>query len=158
MTLFGINILLAFVWATLTADISLSSLAVGFVLGSAALWIAQPLFPGNATYFRKGSAVIKLILYFLYELALSSVRVAWDVLTPTNLSNPKIVEVPLDVETDAEILIVTNLISLTPGSLSLDVSEDRKTLYVHAMFADDPEGVCNDIKSGMEKLVKEVFV
>ncbi|MEL6646551.1 MAG: Na+/H+ antiporter subunit E [Pseudomonadota bacterium] len=157
MTLFAINIVLAFTWALLIADISLGSLASGFLLGSVALWVASPLFPGEAGYFRKGYAVIRLIIYFLYELVLSSVRVAWDVLTPTDLSNPKIVEVPLDVETDAEILLVTNLISLTPGTLSLDVSPDRKTLYVHAMFADDPEGVCRDIKSGMEKLVKEVF-
>lgn len=157
MTLFGINILLAFVWASLIGEITLGSLLTGFIVGSAALWVSQPLFPGNITYFRKGTAVIRLIFFFLFELALSSLRVAWDVVTPTNLSNPKVVEVPLDVESDAEILLVTNLISLTPGSLSLDVSADRKTLYVHAMFADDPEEVVRDIKAGMEKLVREVF-
>jgi len=62
---------------------------------------------------------------------------------------------PLDVKSDAGIFLVTNLISLTPGTLSLDVSEDRKTLYVHAMFADDPEEVCRKLKSGMERWVRE---
>ncbi|MEM6465820.1 MAG: Na+/H+ antiporter subunit E, partial [Pseudomonadota bacterium] len=51
------------------------------------------------------------------------------------------------------ILLVTNLISLTPGTLSIDVSEDRKTLKIHAMFADDPEAVCATLKSGMERWV-----
>ena len=60
---------------------------------------------------------------------------------------------PLDAKTDAGILLVTNLISLTPGTLSIDVSEDRKTLKVHAMFADDPDAVCHALKSGMEKWV-----
>ena len=52
---------------------------------------------------------------------------------------PAIIIMPLDVKTDAGILLVANLISLTPGTLSLDVSEDRKNLKIHAMFADDPE-------------------
>ncbi|MEM9787739.1 MAG: Na+/H+ antiporter subunit E, partial [Pseudomonadota bacterium] len=68
-----------------------------------------------------------------------------------------ILEMPLDVKSDIEILLVTNLISLTPGTLSLDVTPDRKTLIVHAMFADDPDEVIASLKSGMERLVKEVF-
>jgi multicomponent Na+:H+ antiporter subunit E len=64
---------------------------------------------------------------------------------------------PLDVQSDLEILLVTNLISLTPGTLSLDVTPDRKTLIVHAMFADDPEALVKELKNGMERMVKEVF-
>ena len=94
---------------------------------------------------------------FLYELIVSSVRVAWDVLTPTQLSNPAIIEVPLDVKSDFEILLVTNLISLTPGTLSLDVTPDRKTLIVHAMFADDPDALVREMKDGMERMVMEAF-
>ena len=60
---------------------------------------------------------------------------------------------PLDVKSDAGILLVTNLISLTPGTLSIDVSEDRKTLRIHAMFAEDPDEVVQQLKSGMEKWV-----
>jgi len=67
------------------------------------------------------------------------------------------VEVPLDVRSDAEILLVTNLISLTPGTLSVDVSEDRRTLLVHAMFADDEEQLVADLKGGMERMVREAF-
>ncbi len=157
MNLFAINILLAVVWASLMASYSLGSLATGFLLGYIALWIAQPLFGGPSIYHRRVFRVIHLFLFFIYDLIVSSIRVAWDVVTPKHLSNPAIIEMPLDVKSDIEILLVTNLISLTPGTLSLDVSPDRSTLIVHAMFADDPEALVAELKDGMERRVKEVF-
>ena len=57
------------------------------------------------------------------------------------------------MKTDAGILLVTNLISLTPGTLSLDVSQDRRSLRFHAMFADDPEALKAGLKRGIERLV-----
>lgn len=156
MNLFGINIILSVVWAALWADFTLLSLTLGFALGYSALWLAQPLY-GNSLYFRRVWRVLKLTVFFLYELVVSSVRVAWDVLTPTHKSNPAFIEMPLDVKSDIEILLVTNLISLTPGTLSLDVSPDRKTLLVHAMFADDPEAIVAELKDGMERKVREIF-
>ncbi|MEL7166343.1 MAG: Na+/H+ antiporter subunit E [Pseudomonadota bacterium] len=77
----------------------------------------------------------------------------WDIVTPDHRSNPAIIDMPLDVKTDAGILLVTNLISLTPGTLSIDVSPDRKTLQLHVMFADDPDAVIRDLKQGMERWV-----
>ena len=60
-------------------------------------------------------------------------------------------------KSDLEILLVTNLISLTPGTLSLDVTPDRSCLIVHAMFADDPDALVAELKGGMERMVLEVF-
>jgi multicomponent Na+:H+ antiporter subunit E len=157
MNLFAVNIVLAVVWAALMASFTLTSLLVGYVLGFAALWLAQPLFEQPQSYFRRVWRVLRLTGYFLYELVVSSLKVAWDVITPRHKSNPAIVEMPLDVQSDLEILLVTNLISLTPGTLSLDVTPDRKTLIVHAMFADDPEALVKELKNGMERMVKEVF-
>lgn len=157
MNLFALNVTLAVVWSALWADFSLFQLLVGFVAGFAGLWLAQPLFNKPSSYFRRAYRVIRLIVYFLYELILSSFRVAWDVITPTHRSNPAIINMPLDVKSDLEILLVTNLISLTPGTLSLDVTPDRSCLIVHAMFADDPDGLIEELKGGMERMVKEVF-
>ena len=157
MNLFAINIVLSIVWASLWAEFTVLSLTTGFILGYAALWVAQPLFGEKVIYFRRVWRVINLIGFFLYGLVVSSIRVAWDVITPTQLSNPAIIEMPLDVKSDIEILLVTNLISLTPGTLSLDVSPDRKKLIVHAMFADDPESLIHELKDGMELKVMEVF-
>lgn len=153
MNIFALNLLLAVVWSALWADFSALQLVVGFHVGFVALWLAAPLFGETSPYFRRAYRVVRLVLFFLYELVVSSLQVAWDVLTPRDLSAPRILEMPLDVASDIEILLVTNLISLTPGTLSIDVSEDRKTLKVHAMFADDPDAVCHALKSGMEKWV-----
>ncbi len=157
MNLFALNVLLAVVWAGLWADFSILQLVVGFHVGFVALWLASPLFTDSSPYFRRAWRTLRLIGYFIYELVVSSVQVAWDVLTPTQLSTPAIVEMPLDVKSDLEILLVTNLISLTPGTLSLDVTPDRKTLIVHAMFVDDPDELTASLKGGMERMVKEVF-
>lgn len=157
MNLFALNILLAFVWAALSATFTLPALVSGFALGYGALWLAQPLYGEGSPYFVRVWRIIRLTLFFLWELVVSSVRVAWDIVTPTHHSNPAIVEMPLDVESDIEILLVTTLISLTPGTLSLDVTPDRKTLIVHAMFADDPDALVREMKDGMERMVKEVF-
>ncbi len=152
MNLLSTNLLLAIVWAALTGAFTLASLLTGFVIGFAALWVVQPM-TGTTSYHARVVAWVRLVVMFHYELLVSSIAVAWDVLTPQHRSQPAIVDVPLDVKSDAGILLFTNLISLTPGTLSLDVSDDRRTLRVHAMFADDPDALCREIKAGMEKWV-----
>ncbi|SFS09352.1 Na+/H+ antiporter subunit E [Yoonia litorea] len=157
MNLFLLNLLAAVVWAALWGSFTLFQLTVGFILGFLVLWMLQPLLGGPGSYYLRAYRIVRLILFFIYDLLMSSLRVAYDVLTPTDHSNPKILEMPLDVKSDIEILLVTNLISLTPGTLSLDVTPDRKTLIVHAMFADDPDEVVQSLKNGMERMVREVF-
>lgn len=153
---FLLNLLLAACWAALAGSFTLASLALGFGVGYLALWAARPLF-GATTYFERVFRVLRLALLFIYELVVSSLRVVWDVLTPTHLSRPGIVALPLDVEGEGGILLVANLVSLTPGSLSLDISPDCKTLYVHAMFVEDPETVRRELKQGIEARVIEAL-
>ena len=100
---------------------------------------------------------IELALYFLYALIVSSFRVAWEVVTVRTYSRPGILAIPLDVRSDLGITLLANLISLTPGSLSLEVSPDRRTLYVHFMFIDDPETERANIKNDFERRVLEVL-
>lgn len=157
MNLFAINLFLAFVWVALTDSASVTGLLMGFALGYAALWLAQPLYEGTGLYFVRFYRILQLSLFFAYDLTKSSLKVAAAVLRPGKIKKSGIIEMPLDVESDLEILLVANLISLTPGTLSLDVSDDRKTLYVHAMFAEDPAAEAQGLKDGMERMVKRVF-
>ena len=157
MNLFLLNLLLAVTWSALWGSFTMAQFLVGFGVGFVTLLITQPLFGAPSGYYLRAWRVVRLILYFLYDLLLSSFRVAYDVLTPTDYSNPALLEMPLDVKSDIEILLVTNLISLTPGTLSIDITPDRKTLIVHAMFADNPEQVIAGLKNGMERMVREVF-
>ena len=73
------------------------------------------------------------------------------------LRRPGIIAVPLDAKTDVEITLLANLVSLTPGTISLDVSDDRSVLYVHAMFVEDPQRLCQEIKSGFERRILDLL-
>lgn len=157
INIFTLNIALAIAWAALTGNITVPGLAVGFIVGSIALYVTKPLFPGCDRYFQRVWKWVKLIVLFLYELVVSSLQVVWDVLTPSHKARPGIISMPLDAEGELQILAVTNLISLTPGTLSLDVTEDCKTLYIHAMFADDPDAMREQLKTGMERWVIEAM-
>lgn len=101
-------------------------------------------------------AIALLCALFVYELFVSSVRVAWDVVTPRHRARPGILAVPLEARAPGEIAILANFISLTPGSLSLDVTPDRKTLFVHLMFIDDVEAERATI-TALERRVLKVW-
>ena len=152
MTPFVINLALAVGWQALFGVFTLPGLITGFAVGYAILWLLSPLF-GDSRYCRKLFDILRLTAFFFWELLVSSLQVAWDVLTPMHRSRPGIVAVPIEATTDLEITALANLVSLTPGTLSLNVSPDRKTLYVHAMFVDDPESIRRDIRDGMERRV-----
>jgi len=150
------NFLVAMNWQALLGRISLADFMVGFALGYVVLWWLQPLI-GKSSYFRKLPATARFVLFFSGELVLANLRVAWDVLTPKAYRSPGIVGIPLEARTDVEITLLSLVITLTPGSLSLDVSDDRKVLYIHSMFADDPEEVRKEIKEGFERRVLELL-
>ncbi len=152
----GWNVALAAVWATALGELSLANLAVGFVLGYAILWLARGgLAPTR--YFRKAWLALEFAGFFALQLLLSSLKVAADILTPAARARPGVIGIPLDARSDGEITLLANLISLTPGSLSLDVSEDRSTLFVHVMFLDDEQAVQREIKQGFERRVLELL-
>ena len=156
MNLLILNLLFAGLFTILLGSDSISVFLSGFALGYAALWLSKPLYP-DTLYFKKLPKTINLAVYFLKELVVSNLRVLWDVITPKYINRPGIIGVPLDAQTDLEIFIVASLISLTPGTLSVDLSEDRKTLFVHVMFLDDVETTRTDIKNGLERRILEVM-
>jgi len=101
--------------------------------------------------------VLQLFVMFLYDLSVSSVQVARAVLSPRGITRPRLVTVPLNVTSDAGITLVANFISLTPGTLSVDVSPDRRTLLVHDLLAgDSSEATRAGVHSGIERRVMRV--
>ncbi len=154
--LFRFNLLLAVGWCALWGGFTSANFVAGFLIGFGALSVASPMF-GRTGYFGSVVRMANLGFYFLWELAISSIQVAWEVLTPVHRSRPAILAVPLDIDDPAQITVLANLISLTPGSLSLDVSPDERTLYVHVMFVDDPDRARQKIKSGFERRVREAM-
>lgn len=101
--------------------------------------------------------IVSFLAFYLKEVIISNFKVAWDVVTPGYLSNPGFIALPLDVSSDAEILTLANLISMTPGTLSMDVSTDRKVLYIHAMYMDDAEELKATLKRDFESRVIDLY-
>ena len=150
------NLLLTFIWVALTGSFELANVLFGFLLSFFILFIITRG-SRKARYFRMVPRVISFFLFFIYELIKANLQVAWEMATPKFHMTPGIVGVPLDVKSDAEITLLANLITLTPGTLSLDISEDKKVLYVYSMYIGTRENFISSIKNGFEKRVKKLY-
>lgn len=156
MNLFLINVLLALTWAAVTGQFSFLNIAFGFVLGIFALSVIREQV-GSVGYFSRARRVASLFLLFLFELLMSAVRVAIMVLSPRMNLKPGIFAYRLKVDRDFEITLLANLITLTPGTLSVDVSDDHQYLYIHAIDCSDLDATRKDIAQGLERKILEAF-
>lgn len=150
------NLLLTFIWVALTGDFSFANYIFGFVLSFHVLWVATGS-GRSSKYFTILPKIVSFFFFFLYELVKANLEVAYEVSTPNYKMSPGIVKIPLDVKSNAGITLLANLISLTPGTLSLDVSNDRKVLFVHAMYISNREDFVKSIKNGFEKRILEIW-
>ncbi|AVA20815.1 Na+/H+ antiporter subunit E [Rhizobium sp. LEGMi198b] len=156
MILLVFNLLLAIVWVAITGSASFLNLVLGFVLSALALAMIRESH-GGVLYLERLRRILALLLLFLRELAKSAWAVAVTVMSPKMDVKPGIFAFPLTVDRDFEITLLANLITLTPGTLSVDVSDDRKTLYVHALDCSDPEMLKRGIADGFERRIMEAF-
>jgi multicomponent Na+:H+ antiporter subunit E len=158
MQLFVTNVLISLLWALLTGKVSVGNLTFGFLLGYFALTLLYSSSEEKEhSYFQKSMQFVRFALFFTKELLVSTWRVAKDVAKPLPLMRPGVIGIPLNAETDLEITMLANVISLTPGTLSLDVSPDRKTLYIHAMYVINPDDLRREIKDGLERRLLELL-
>jgi multicomponent Na+:H+ antiporter subunit E len=149
--------LLGLAWAALTADFTPASLIFGFAAGTGAAALVGFRRASPPVPLRRVPKVLALGAFFAWELLLSNLRVAAAILGPRHRLRPGVVAVPLDVTSDAEITLLASLITLTPGTLTLDVSPDRRTLYVHLLAMDDAGAARRAIKDGFERRIRAVF-
>jgi multicomponent Na+:H+ antiporter subunit E len=158
MNLALLTVILAFGWAAATGNFSLLNLLFGGLVGGLGLFLARDRVQ-SPHLLPKIWRIVRLAAFFLYEVFLSAFRVAVLVSRPDMHKHlrPAIVAFPLTVTSDAEITLLANLITLTPGTLSVDVSDDRKLLYVHAVNCRDPEALIREIATGFEAKVMEAF-
>lgn len=149
-----LNLLLALAWMALTGQFDPLNFIAGFVLGYLLLRLThrrgEPL-----AYFRKAMLVIRFAGFYLWELVLANLRVARAVLSVKPKLAPAVIAIPLEARSDLAITLLANLITLTPGSLTLDISTDRSVMYVHTMQADDIDQVRLELKE-LEARVLEV--
>lgn len=109
------------------------------------------------TFGRRAAGFAALAAFFAWELLIANLRVAADVLWGHSRIRPAVVAIPLDITTDGEILLLSMLINITPGSVTIDLSDDRRTLYVHVMHMKSADETRREIKEGFERRVKVLF-
>lgn len=154
--MFLLNILLAIAWVALTGEFDAGNFIIGFVIVYILLALTRPSESARA-YTAQVRGILSFSLFFLKELVFSSLRVTVQVLSPTLNMQPAVVAVPLDIRSDAGITLLGNLITLTPGTLTLEVAEDRSQIFVHAMHVDDVEAFRREIKDGFERRILKVM-
>ncbi|MGV2940023.1 Na+/H+ antiporter subunit E [Mesobacillus sp. LC4] len=150
-----LNFILAFVWMFLKTSYSPASFFVGYFFGLLIIYIFRRFFTSRF-YLLRVSAVLNLIYIFTLELILSNIAVLKAVLRPKLNIKPGIFAFPTELKEDWEITMLANLITLTPGTLVVDVSPDNRILYVHAMDISDADEAIQSIKNTFEKAIMEV--
>jgi multicomponent Na+:H+ antiporter subunit E len=162
MKTFGFHFFLALVLAYLFflfTDLLPYNASTGLVVFLAIfslLWLSSAAY--HPSYFRKVPKAISFLGFFLKEVFVANVKIAVDILTPRYRMQPTVIAYPLSVQTDVEIMLLACIITLTPGTLSIDVSKDRKTLYIHALYfgKGGVEGLKKSFKTGFERRLMQL--
>lgn len=150
-----LNFFLAFVWMFLSVSFTSQSFIIGYLLGLLVIFAFRRFF-SSRFYLLRVTAVINLFFLFLKELILANISVLKTILRPKLDFKPGIFALPTELKTDWEITLLANLITLTPGTLVMDVSYDNKILYVHAIDIPDKDQAIDEIKNSFEKAIMEV--
>lgn len=148
--------ILTLFWLALSGSVTPLNILLGYAVSAAALGVLRGQLPEIDFRIRPLKAFV-LFLLFLRELFRSAWRVASLVLRPRLDIAPDVVAVPVGLARDAELTLLANLITLTPGTLTVDIADDRRALYVHALEGGDPEAVRRDIRAGFERAIREAF-
>ncbi|MFZ3588240.1 Na+/H+ antiporter subunit E [Bacillus sp. DJP31] len=150
-----LNSILAFVWMVLVEKFTFGTFFIGYIIGLILLLLFRRFIPGNF-YGGKIMAILKLVFIFLRELLLSNLEVVKIVYRPKLDIQPGIIALPTELKSNWEITLLANLITLTPGTLSISVSTDHQIIYIHAMDIRDKDEIIHSIKHTFEDAIMEV--
>lgn len=146
---------LTMVWVALWESLTWANIAGGLLAGIVTVVLVPPR-PDTLTVGSRPIAGLKLLFVFLWKLAQASIAVAWEVVTPGDTTNPAVITVSLHTRSDGIITSVANMVSLTPGTLTLDVDPDTRTLYIHVLHFISEETTRADVHT-LERLAMAAF-
>ncbi|MEZ4707733.1 MAG: Na+/H+ antiporter subunit E [Caldilineaceae bacterium] len=156
LVLFFINVIAALIWASFM-QAGLLDFIVGMALGALLLSIFQPI------YGRRIVRLISFSLYVLWAILISNFRLAWTVIQPTKRMqqrlDPGIVAIPLTIRGELEIMVLASVITLTPGTLTVDLayrSDGQAVLYVHNLTVRDPDAFRTEIQETFERRILQI--
>ena len=138
-----------------------NTLATGQILLGLCIALVLPLFTvrfwPDRPRLRRPLKILTYILVLLWDITLANLTVARLILGPTTRLRPAFIRMPLDLCNDFAIVVLTNTISLTPGTVSADISLDRRSLLIHALDVDDAEQMVAHLKHRYEQPLQEIF-
>lgn len=149
------NIGMAVIWILLSDSVSPSGFLFGYLLGAVSLFLffAHEKRP---FYLKHVWKALILLLVFCKEVVVANLSVLRYVVSPLNRMNPGIVAMHVDFDSDFELVLLANMITLTPGTLTLEISHDNHTLFLHTLDCSHPEELIAHINSVFVKRIKEV--
>jgi multicomponent K+:H+ antiporter subunit E len=143
-------------WLLLNQSVSLGHVVLAALLATALPWFTEPLRPERPRLKRIGT-IVQLGLRVLKDIVLSNIDVARRILGPEHAIAPRFVWVPLAISDPHGIVALAGIITMTPGTLSSMLSDDRRFLLVHALHVDDEAALIATIKSRYEAPLMEIF-
>jgi multicomponent K+:H+ antiporter subunit E len=152
-----LTLVLTAVWVMLVNVLTLNAVVFGLILGTIVPLVTAAYWPDRPKL-RHPLKIIEYILLVLWDICVANVQVALIILFKRNADlKPAFVTVPLELRTPEAITLLAGTITMTPGTVSADLSEDGSSLLVHCLHAPDPAGTVHDIKSRYERRLKEIF-
>ncbi|MEL3962100.1 Na+/H+ antiporter subunit E [Lysinibacillus endophyticus] len=150
-----LNVFLAFLWMFLSSNYSVSRFIIGYLLGLLCI-IAMRRFFKSRLYTDRVWAAIKLTILFIKELILANISVLKLVIKPKLELQPAFFKYDTELTQEWEITLLSSLITLTPGTVVVHVSDDSKSLFIHVIDSDDIDSTIDSIKNSFEKAIMEV--
>lgn len=155
---FLLHLLLSLIWVALTGHLNYTNFIFGLVLGFFILWLlSKGVEKEDKKYFYRVPRILYFLLTFLYDMIIANFEVAREIITPKLYVTPGIIAYEHKLKSDFEITIFTNLIALTPGTMVLKISEDKKILYIHGLYMNDKEKFISKMKNGLEKKLIQIL-
>jgi len=152
-----LTVVLAVVWVLLQNGVTAGMVVFGIILGIIIPWMTSIWWPDRPKGFRIGR-MIPYSLLVMWDIIVANIEVAWIVLTVPNAKlKPAWIVVPLDLKHPEAITVLAGTITLTPGTVSSDLSDEGHSLLVHVLHTDDPDAVRDDIKTRYERRLLEIF-
>jgi multicomponent K+:H+ antiporter subunit E len=142
-------------WAVIT-NVATPGLLIGCLLAVAVPALTQPFWPDPPRLVRPWRG-LRFLAVFALDIVTANLRVARRVLGPLQRLSPALIEVPLDLRDPFLATLLGSIVSLTPGTVAIDVDQQRWLLLVHALDAPDPQAVIDEIKARYELPLKEIF-
>ena len=152
---FLLNLFLAALYMAMQNSVTLLDAIAGLIIGMFIVGLVARATGGG--YLARLWALVKFAAYFLYILVKANLQVAWEVVTPGFTMTPRIIRYDTAGLTDGQLTTLANAITLTPGTLSADVSESGDTLYIHCMYAADRAAAIAEIDGLRRRLMQEVY-